>query len=211
LTTGGTADPIPSPGADGFAVYSITGEHREVDFWKDEWYFRWQLGYDGANPRVRAFGTDADDVIGPFNLAFRNYRNWFEDGISWTPESMTAFNGYLWAIIKKANHLGQTRRYLAIIDPKFPRPFPSYLEVTAMIELSDISTSLRLSRCEVRFSDQQWLYVGDGETEWVYRLYYDYFMVDYNRRILYMREDYDVVVPQLTVSARTESVSLRTA
>lgn len=209
LSSGGTIDPTPSPGADGFAIHSTTGEHREVDFWKQEWYHRWQIGYDGSNPRVRAYGLDAQDVIGPFDLAFRNYRNWFEDGASWTPEAMTSFNGYLWAVIKKQDHLGSTRRYLAVIDPKFPRPIPSYLEVTAMIELTGISTSTSLSRAEVKFSDQQWLYVGDGASQWTYRLYYDYFLVDYNRKLMYFREDYEQVVPQLTVPARTEALNVR--
>jgi len=209
LSTGGTLDPTPSPGDDGFTVHSTTGEYRAVDFWKEEWYHRWQIGYDGANPRIRAYGLDAADVIGPFDLAFRNYRNWFEDGASWTAESMTSFNGYLWAVIKKQDQLGNTKRFLAIVDPKFPWPAPSYLEVIAMIELTGISTSTWLSRAEVKFSDQQWLYVGDGATSWAYRLYYDYFMVDYNRKIMYFREEYDEVVPQLTVPARTEPVNVR--
>lgn len=209
LSSGGVADPAPSTGADGFTVHSTTGVLTEVDFWKDEWQFRWQLGYDGANPRVRAYGTEAGDVIGPFDLAFRNYRNWFEDGAIWTPEAMTNTNGHLLAVIKKQDHLGNTKRYLAIIDPKFPQPTPSYLEVTAMVELTGISTSVSLTRCEIRYSDQQWLYVGDGANEWAIRLYYDYFIVDYNARIMYLRETYDKIVPQLAVSTRDESVNTR--
>jgi hypothetical protein len=199
LSSSGTVDPTPTPGTDGFAVYAEAGRFVEVDFWKKEWPGTWQLGYQSASPRIRGLTYDAGDVLGPFNIAFRNYRNWFDDGHVWTPEGMTYFHGYLLVVLQKQNYLGQTKRYLAIVDARRPRPFPTYMEAWALLELPGISLGTRLSRVAIRWSDQQHLYVGDGQSEWVYRLHYDYFILDEDAKIVYLREDYGTVVPQLIV------------
>lgn len=198
LSSGGTLDPDPSAGADGFTKHTEAGGFTEVDFWKKEWPVVWQLGYDGSNPRIRGYGVNAPDVFGPFELVFRNWRNWFEDGVSWTPETMTAWHGHLYVVLKKQDYAGTTKRYLGIVDPRMPWPQP-YMEVLALVELPGISA--KITRAEIRYSDQQHLYVGNGQSEWVYRLYYDYFMVDPDLHRLHFREDYGDVVPQLAVKA----------
>jgi hypothetical protein len=209
LSSGGTIDPVPTAGADGFAIYGQAGAHTEVDVWEDEWPVEFQLGLDGANPRVRGIGTVAADIFGPFELAFRNWRNWFEDGISWTPEAMTWLHDRLHVVLQKQDYQGTTKRYLAFVDQRFSRPFSTYMEVVAMIELAGISTGTRITRAEYRYSDQQHLYIGNGESEWVYPLYYDLFMVDFARKRLYLREEYDLVVPQLMVPQKKLQVELR--
>jgi hypothetical protein len=197
LSSGGTLDSDPVADATGFASYGQSGTHTEVDMWKDEWEFTWELGLQGSTPKVRGYGVDAPDILGPFDIAFRNYRNWFEDGVSWVPEAMTNLHGYLLCVVKKTDWNGTTKRYLAIVDPRMPRPFPTYMEVTSMIELTGISTSTKISRAEIKYSDQQHLYVGNGESEWAYVLHYDYFMIDRSEKLMYFREAQDYVVPQL--------------
>lgn len=199
LPSTGTVDPVPSAGADGFAVYASAGRFVEVDFWKKEWPGTWQLGYQASDPRIRGLTDEAGDVLGPFTIAFQNYRNWFDDSHAWAPEGMTYFHDYLWVVLQKQDYLGQTKRYLAVVEPKHARPFPTYLEARVLLELTGISLATRLSRVELRWSDQQHLYVGDGQSEWVYRLHYDYFILDSSAKVLYLREDYGLVVPQLMV------------
>ena len=111
---------------------------------------------------------------------------------------------YLLVVLKKVDYAGTTKRYLAIVDPRVPEPVPSYMEVVSMIELSGISTATKISRADVRYSDQQHLYVGNGESEWAFTLHYDYFMVDFNRKAMYYREDYSTVVPQVMSRTRRE-------
>jgi len=203
LSSGGVLDVVPSvPDINNWINHDTAGTFIEVDYFKEEWEAQWQLGYDGASPKVRGYGVDAPDIFGPFDLAFRNWRNYFEDGVSWTPEAMTTLHGYLLVVLQKQDHTSTTRRYCAIVDPRMPRPFPSYMEVIAMVELTGISTSTQISQADVKYSDQQHLYVGNGESEWAFDLNYDYFMVDFSRRILYFREDYNEVVPQLVARPR---------
>ena len=209
LDMGGSIEPVPTPGTDGITVYSTTGRHYEVDFWGDRWKFAWQLIRDvSSNPRIRALGVDAEDIIGPFDIAFRNWRDWFEDGATWYPEAMTYFHGYLLVVLYKASVQGGNKHFLAIVDPKTPWPRPSYLECLAMIEL-DLSDEVYVTHAEIRRSDQQWLYLWNGETEWAFPLYYDYFMVDDARKVLYLREDYGTVVPQLMFQGRDDELSLQ--
>lgn len=209
ISSGGTIDPVPSAGTDGFTVHAEAGEATEIDMWKDEWPITFQVGYQAASPKVRGIGTTAPDIFGPFDLAFRNWRNWFEDGISWTPEAMTWFHDRLHVVLQKQDYAGTTKRYLAVVDQRFSRPFLAYMEVVTMIELPGISTATRITRAEYRYSDQQHLYIGNGESEWVYQIHYDLFIMDRARSQLYIREDYDTVVPQLTVRRSTPKVELR--
>jgi hypothetical protein len=207
---GASQDPAPTPGTDGVTIYSTTGRSYDVDYFGDRWKFAWQLIRDVSNnPRIRALGTEAGDILGPFDIGFRNWRNWIEDGATWYPEAMTFFHGYLFVILYKSTvQAAGNRHFLAIVDPKTLWPRPSYLECLAMIEL-DLSDELTITRAEIRRSDQQWLYLGDGQTEWAFPLHYDYFMIDDARKALYLREDYGTVVPQLMFQGRDDELSLQ--
>jgi hypothetical protein len=83
------------------------------------------------------------------------------------------------------------------------------MEVTALLELSGIDTSTKISRADIKYADQQHLYLGNGESEWAVPLHYDYFLLDKGERVLYLREEYDSVVPQLMVQADKKDVQLR--
>lgn len=209
MSSGGTYDPVPTADENGFTLHAEAGSFTEVDYWKDEWPGVWQLGYQNGTPCIRGLGTKAPDIFGPFGLAFRNWRNWFEDYDRWIPEAMTAFHGYLWVVLRRLSDFGSIERYLAIVDPKVRRPFPDYMEVTAMLKLPGIPTTTMISRASIRYSDQQFLYVGNGESEWSYELCYDYFMLDLERKIIHLREDDEDIVPLFMVDRRDPTLSLR--
>jgi hypothetical protein len=205
MWSGGTLDPTPAPGADGFAVYGEGGTFTEVDFWDKEWTGIWQAGYQGSTPGIRGLGDDAPDVWGPWDIGFLNWRNWFEDGQTWVPEAMTAFGNKLAVVLQKQDQLSQWKRFLLIVEPKQPRPYKTFLRAVAMLELPGLSLSTSISRAEFRRSDYQWLYLGNGRSEWAFRLYYDYFMIDFGGKRLITREDYGDLLPMLMKKYQVES------
>jgi len=187
LTESATMDAAPTPDGDGVTTYGTGGRWVEVDQYNDEWPYQAAAYSSGSSHKIRFIGTITPDIFGTFDLAFRNYRNYYETDTAITLEAMTEFNNVLWVILKKADLSGTTKRYLAVVDPHTPWPRPSYLEVPILIELAEPSISTRITRCEFRYEDQQHLYIGNGQFTFVYRLHYDYFTIDGN--YLFLRED----------------------
>lgn len=186
FTETGTADSAPTPDGSGITTYGSAGRWIEVDQYGDEWPYEAVAYSSGSTHKIKFVGTIAADIFGNFSLAFRNYRNYFEIDTAITLEAITEFNGWLWVILKKADYSGTIKRYLAIVDPKTPWPRPAYLEVFALLEIPEPSLATLITRVEIRYEDQQHLYIGDGHLTFTYRLYYDYFTI--NGHKIYLRE-----------------------
>lgn len=163
----------------------------EVDFWKNTIRFNYQK----ANYAVRKIGT-ADtgaDLFADYSLAFLDYEGKYEVDTTITIVGITFFHNKLWVVFTGTDWKGYTKTYLGIVDPKVPHPEPTYLEVDACLELP--SAPANIDRAFIRYEDQQHLAVGNSTSMVLYRLYYDYFMVDNFRNKVFFREDYTNVSP----------------
>jgi len=177
VTESSAADAAPTADGNGIITYGSAGRWVEVDQYGDEWPYEAVAYSSGSTHRIKFVGTVAADIFGDFDLAFRNYIDYFEIDTAITIEAITEYSGWLWAVLKKADHSGTTKRYLAIIDPRTPWPRPAYLEVFALLEIPEPSLSTLITRVEIRYEDQQHIYIGDGHLTFAYRLYYDYFTI----------------------------------
>jgi hypothetical protein len=186
ITDDGPADSAPAP-VGGVTSYGTAGRFVETDVLDEDWLYTVEAYSAAGTHSLRMIGTDVPDILGVFGMAFRNWRNWFEDDTSIVLEAITYFGGWLWVVHKKNDFLGAQKRYLSVVDVRTPWPRPSYLEVLATIELPTPSLGTLVTRLEFRYDDQQHIYVGDGLTTHVYTLHYDYFMI--RNRFLLLRED----------------------
>ena len=186
ITDSGPADSAPAA-VGGITSYGTTGRFVETDFHKEDWLYTIEAYSAAGTPKLRMIGTDVPDILGTFDLAFRNWRNWYEEDTSIEIEAITYFSGRVWVVHKKNDLLGVQKRYLSVVDPKTPWPRPSYLEAPITLELTTPSLGTLITRVEFRYDDQQHIYIGDGLDTYVYTLHYDYFMI--NDRSLILRED----------------------
>jgi len=199
-----TQDDAPSADANGVTVYGTAGRWLEVDHEGNEWPYQVLAYAYGGEHKLRMVGTEVPDILGTFDLAFRNYRSYFEVDTDITLEAITWFGHWLWVVHRKNDLAGTNRRYLSVVDVNTPWPRPSYLEVMATLELEGLSVHDRITRVEFRHGDQQHVYIGDGLNTYVYSLYYDYFVV--KGRTLYFREKPDrvsIVYPESARQVRT--------
>lgn len=199
--TEGTADPIPS----GTVIsYGTAGRWVEVDSDKEEWpYTAEAYSYLGSH-RIRFIGTLVPDILGTFMLAFRNYRSYFETE-EIELEAITYYDPWLWIVHKKDDKDGAQKRYLSVVDPRTPWPRPDYLEALVTIEIPDLSLLRLITRVEFRNDDQSHIYIGDGESTFVFSLHYDYFMIA--GRMINMREQPDSITVLPAEPTRREQAS----
>jgi len=164
------------------------GSTRTVDFSKREWDVVWTLNGNKIEKRIKdpVVADSLLDTLASYDIAYRNENEKFEiqtSGI--TMEAMTWFAGRLWLVVSETDFSSSTIRSLYILEPRTNHPEPSYLEAIAGIKLDIPNTAVM---CEFRNEDQQHIYINDGSTTYVVRLYYDLFTVDGGSRLLYMRE-----------------------
>lgn len=166
------------------------GTVRLVDYDNRTWWAEFDIARAGLG--VRKIGiTCPGEVYAEYDLAYWNYRGYYDLSFSYTVLALAWLHGQLWAVTRNTV-LGETKLMLSILQPRVPSPEPTYLEVIAAIELSDVP--LAVDRAEFRYDDQQHIYLSDGVNEYRTRLYYDYFMFDAATYMAYFREEYSQLV-----------------
>lgn len=154
----------------------------------------WDAEFDFSSNSIRKIGiTCPGEVYGTYDLAFFNYRGFYDTNVRYTIVALAWLQDRLWVV---ANAVGLpdgvTKPILCVVDPNVPSPEPDYLEVMGAVELPGIPSTI--DRAEFRYDDQQHIYLGNSTNEYRVRLYYDYFMFDTESYWAYFREQYDQLV-----------------
>lgn len=165
---------------------------------------------NGTKVRKQGAPEQAQDVYGDFDLVFPIYNDdttrGFVAGTVVDVEALAMFNDFLWVVATVERYDGTNVRMLCVVDHKYPRPTPDYLEVLCAYELTDVPA---VTTAEFRNDDPLWLFLNDGTTEYGIRLYYDYALFQEAGGIVFLREDHsNLVVTRLSPRRRVPEILL---
>jgi len=176
------------------AVSALTaaGAFEVTDFFKRTYTFAYEI----VSGKLRFRDQDhQDDILRDFYLAFRNADGDYQIKDGFILEGITFFAGYLWVVGTNTDFGGNTIRAMYVVEPMFPWPAPTYLQVKAGVLLpSTLSLTDPIIRIEFRNEDRQHLYLFTATQLHVIRLYYDIYTISGGSRLLFLREKYTSVV-----------------
>jgi len=157
----------------------------EFDHNDDAFLTEWKP--NGSKIRKVGRASQSADIYGDFDFLFPDTKEGEVESVTVTAvEAVALFNNRLWVILTATAFDSQTRRMLAIVNPNYPRPTPSELQVEAayIIDVPSVVAA------RFKFDDPLWLYLHDGTTEYGIRLFYDYGIYVANDLKIYLREEY---------------------
>jgi hypothetical protein len=176
-----------------------------TDIYNDTFYYEYFINSSKLRFRDR---DNTTDYIRDFYLAFidvdkaptyEGTKYIIKDGF--TIEAITYFSGYIWIVAKQLDLQGTTGHSFAgttqyiksvyIVDPKFPWPAPTYLQVLGGFQLpAGVPLSDTIINMEFRNDDRQHIYLSSATKAYTIRMYYDLFTIDRASRRLLMRDKY---------------------
>lgn len=162
-----------------------------TDFSGDNFFFTYRV--QGGKLRFHD-NKHTEDILRDFYLAFRDHDGFYKIKDGFTLETLTYFNKKLWVLGKVADFTGSTVRVLYVVDPNFPWPAPTYLQVIGGCKIpTDVSLHTTMIRMEFRNEDRQHLYIYDSNYLYVVQLRYDIYTLSRDRRKVLLREKYGSV------------------
>jgi hypothetical protein len=210
--TGNAQTAAPTADSDGVTVYDSAGRFTQFTFDGQALRGVYQAILDASsNYKVRQIGDSPADIYGTFDLAPISWKHQFVTRTDLTMEAIASIHNHLFVVFRTNDVNGFERRYVGVADQEVPMPFPTYLETPLVLELPQpspldrddwVATTIRSAAFQD--GDQQHLILSDGETQWVYRLHYDYFQVSVTDGRLYTREKYTELLPMPSVDVRLQ-------